>query len=241
MSPRWYIASCILQLPSQKPKSVISIHVQRNQYEDLRMWREGIIVDEHTSHPSNIKNFDFLYVCCRFISIDLKQTNLGSLKLVPLTKKSNRILFQGFYVGWMIGMFVYNNFLSPKNALMAYLRIVSEVSSRYLVGKRRGGQTNPYIGSLLDDYNPAFEVPMYRLFCSSCKCMILQEWEGYGFVANSSHCGWNGSNERNPLYKSRASPLPLDSTTPFMVFSVTYFSRLHRANFSKLRIDFFIK
>ena len=53
--PRWYIVSCILQIPSQKSKSIILIHVHRNQCKYLRMWRKGIIVYEHTSHPSNIE------------------------------------------------------------------------------------------------------------------------------------------------------------------------------------------
>ena len=29
---------------------------------------------------------------------------------------------------------------------------------------QRGGQTDPYIGSLLDDHSPASNEPMYRLF-----------------------------------------------------------------------------
>lgn len=77
---------------------------------------EGIIVYEHTSHPSRMKTWPPIYICCWFIPNNFEYVDFGSINQFQcqIHFKSNiraACYFRAFCVGWMRGKLVHNNSL----------------------------------------------------------------------------------------------------------------------------------
>ena len=105
------------------------------------IWRrEGVIVYEHRLSSIQHKNSTLYRVCCRFISNNVEYFNLRSLNLIPVSNQLRKsdlwaaYYLRAFYVGWISGMLIYNNFFSPPHVSL-YSKL-SLVRAKNMVNKK---------------------------------------------------------------------------------------------------------
>ena len=99
----------------------IVIHVQRRSHScwplsTPRFRHPGFKGERGNYHIQRYLSFIQHKGCCAFISNDIESTDLESLKLILLDQKQNQPpgcrLVYGFYVGWMRGILLCNDFFS---------------------------------------------------------------------------------------------------------------------------------